>query len=301
MNSRAFGILLGGWLLVGCGDDESTPRPDTTQAADSHSRASPPATCVGGTGPLSTLDTPRQTLPWSLDPSAVVPQDGGTGDPPDADAGGDGSAPTSACQKTIQRGLVTSITCEGTAAVEAGEGGPTLTFGDGSRLIWDSSRIQTRVPLELELDETSVWVSYSESQTVVCPYCGTYSAQAITVREREDGKQLVVAQQGHRLDDLNGSALVLELFGVDSVARPRCSYSVTAYCYTYDRTEFDHALLTDPEQIIRSATLTRVSSENGDYDVLWAHSEENNLRREPPLCSDGPIDASNTGFLAIRR
>ena len=104
-----------------------------------------------------------------------------------------------------------------------------------------------------------------------------------------------------RIDHLAGSALALELFGADSVARPRCSYSVTAYCYTYDRTEFDHALLTDPEQFIPSATLTRVSSENGDYHVLWAHSEQSNLRREPPLCSDGPIDASNTGFLAIRR
>jgi hypothetical protein len=75
---------------------------------------------------------------------------------------------------------------------------------------------------------------------------------------------------------------------------------VTTPCYTYDRTEFDHALLTAPEQFIPNATLTRVSSENGDYDVLWAHSEQTNFPRDSK-CSDPPLDASNTGFLAIRR
>ena len=292
-------MFLCGWSFVGCGDDESSPRPETTTVGDSRSHASPPANCVSGTHPLSTLDTPRQTLPWSLDPSAAAAEDVGTGDPPDAEAGGGGSATLSGCRTFIQPGFITSTTCEGTAVVEAGGAGPTLTFDDGSRLIWDSTKIQTNAPLELELDANSVWVSYSERQTVICPYCGSYSAQAITVREREDGKQLVVAQQGHRLDGLAGSALVRELFGVDSIARPRCSYFVTAHCYTYDRTEFDHALLTDPEQFIPGAELTRVTSENGDYDVLWAHSEHANV--QVVLCSDGPADATNAGFLAIRR
>jgi hypothetical protein len=242
-------------------------------------------------------------MPWSLDASAAAAEDAGMGDPPEADAGagGGGSATRSGCHTVTRAGLDTSTTCEGTAVVEAGEAGPALTFDDGSRLLWDSTKIQTQAPLQLELDANSVWVSYSESKTVLCPYCGSYSAQAITVREREDGRQLVVAQQGHRLDDLAGSALVLELFGADGVARPRCSYFVTAHCYTYDRTEFDHLLLTDPEQFIPGATLTRVRSDNGDYDVLWAHTEHKNLQRDPPLCSDGPVDARDTGFLAIRR
>jgi hypothetical protein len=241
-------------------------------------------------------------LPWSLAASAAASEDAGTDDPAEADAGaGDGgSTSLSGCRTDIQPGRITSTTCEGTAVVEAGEAGPTLIFDDGSRLLWDSTKIQTQVPLQLELDANSVWVSYSESTTVLCPYCGSYSAQGITVREREDGELLVVAQQGHRLDDLAGSALVLELFGADGVARPRCSYFVTAHCYTYDRTEFDHALLTDPEQFIPGAKLTRVRTDNGDYDVLWAHSEHENLERTP-LCSDGPVDANDTGFLAIRR
>jgi hypothetical protein len=297
MNSRVLGVVLSGCTFVACGDDESVRRSDAGPGEDGRSLTSPPAHCVSPTGPLSTWDSPRQTLPWSLDSAAGSAEDTGADAPTDA---GDGDPATaSGCRTTNVPGDVSSTICEGTAAVEAEEAGPTLRFADGSRLIWDSTKIQTEAPLELEFGVTSVWVSYSESKTVVCPFCGTFSAQAITVREREGGTPLVVAQQGHRLDDLAGSALVLELFGVESVARPRCHYSATTHCHTYDRSEFDHALLTDPEQFIPGATLTRVTSEKGDYDVLWAHSEENNLRRA--LCSDGPSVASDTGFLAIRR
>lgn len=286
--------LLCGWSLVGCGDGESTAtRPQLVAAA---------GPCVSPPGAYSTSDTPRQLLPWSLVPAEASAGDGNAGDPSDAAAGaGSGGAATrSGCQTSIQFGVDTSTVCHGTAQVHAGGAGPTLTLDDGSSFTWDSTRIHTEAPLRLELALDSVWVTYSESKTQVCPFCGSYTAQAITVREHENGKLLLVAQQGHRISDVSGSPLLLELFGVDGVARAYCSYSASAGCYTYDRTEFDHAVLTEPEQLIPGATLTRVSSDNGDYDVLWVHSETANLQRKP-LCNDGPIDASDTGFLAIRR
>ena len=268
------------------------------------SEAGSPTVCATSTGPLSTEATPRRTLPWTFVASNRAPDAGAggapgpTSGPPDVDASsGDASSP-SGCEGVPS--FPSTLTCRGGAWLRSTATGPTLTFDDGSQLLWDASGIDTPVakPYILQADGDRVWVDFEQRWWVVCPYCGAYQTDTIEMRESEGGKVRFIAREGDRLSDLS-DAQVTEIFGVTAATRLSCSFHATAGCSEFERSQFDRVLETDPEQVILDATLTRVVSPNGEYDVFWATSSETQITWVPN-CQDGPAVASDTGFAASR-
>lgn len=267
------------------------------------SEAGSPATCAASTGPLSTWDTPRRTLPWTFVAGSPAPDAGTGGAPvptsgsPGIDASSDDASSPSGCEGPSS--AVSPLTCRGGAWLRSTATGPTLAFDDGSQLLWDASGIDTPVaqPYILQADGERVWVAFEQSWTEVCEWCGGYQTKNIEIREGEGGRLRFIAREGAVLPDLP-DAQVTELFGVTSVLRLSCSFHASAGCYGFERSQFDHVLKTEPEQVILDATLTRVVSPNGEYDVFWATSSETQVTRAN--CQDGPAVASDTGFAASR-
>jgi hypothetical protein len=211
---------------------------------------------------------------------------------------GDASSP-SRCEGEPSS-LASALTCRGGAWLRSTATGPTLTFDDGSLLLWDPSGIDTPVarPYILQADGDRVWVAFEQRWTVVCSFCGAYQTKKIEIREGEGGRLRFIAREGAVLPDLS-DAQVTEIFGVTAATRLSCSFHATAFCYEFDRSQFDRVLKTEPEQVILDATLTRVVSPNGEYDVFWAYSSETQVTWVDN-CADGPAVASDTGFAASR-
>ena len=148
------------------------------------------------------------------------------------------------------------------------------------------------------IDGQKVWADFSRSTREVCPVCGSYQTTELQIRTAVDGILLWIGREGVALDDLSPE-LVQELFGVGVHERVSCQTAVAAGCYSAQRLVFDHVLETTPEQVIPAASLRHVNSARGEYDVLWAHSTNYDVGRDPG-CYDGPALASDTGFAASR-
>lgn len=251
------------------------------------------ATCSGSVGGAwSTWQAPRATISWSVS----VATDGGV--PAELDAGptqcahtSDGGTPASGCTGAPGDDL----SCSGAAIVRRSSDALTLELADGSVVAWDPLRVTSPVAQPALADGSHVWVSYRYLTGVVCPFCGTYYNAEIQIRDCTTDRLLWIAREGHTLDDVS-AALVTELFGTSAHEEVECRASGQAGCYPVDRVVYNHVLETTPEQVLPHAVLTRVSSPNGAYDVIWAHSDD--TVGSTSNCADGPGVASDTAFAA---
>lgn len=276
-------------LAGGCGDGgQVAPPPDA--GSDGGSVSPPPdagldgssAACpVDPVAPKSTGDRARPVLPWVWEPA------GGGAD------GGSGSA--GGCITMKSNGP--PLRCRGMAAVSGSPAAPALVFGGAGRLRWDASRVAAAVPPPAVATGAQVWVEYSEDIIWVCPFCGSYQLHALQVRESEGGKILWMGREGQKLGDL-AEGEVRELFGVSARVQPVCQQRFFAGCYDVQRTVLDHVLATTPEQTVRHAKLTRVTTPGGTWEVVWAATQD--LAQRDPRCADGPDPANDSGFAASR-
>jgi hypothetical protein len=233
----------------------------------------------GSPGPLSTQDPPRP-FGWTFTPGSSP-----------ADAGTDWAR----CQTTAA--AYPGTQCVGFAKLQSTGSGPVITFVDGSRLAWDGTLPSSLAPfVTYGGDGDSVWVDYEKHTTVVCPFCGAYTVQTLQFRDSPDGRLRFYDQQGDVLPSLTGQQ-VNDIFGTSATAIQTCTYPRYAGCYTFLRSEYDQQLDTSPPQIVRDATLTKVTVPKGQFMVFWASSMEWYAQRTDG-CSDGPAVASDNGFVA---
>jgi hypothetical protein len=281
-------------ISISCGgqaasvNDGAQP-PDGAGTMTANDGGQPPDGAGGATtcpssppGATSTLEMPRRTVSWTVVAAAA----GG--------GAGDGGIPASGCDDD-QRNW--RIHCRGTARVRTAGAEPELVLGDGSVLRWASAMAAVPVAPPRVAAGDSVWVEYRRVVQSVCPFCGSFTNTEMVLRRNETGEVLWIARDGHRQQDID-VALAQELFGVSFRAQAACNWSFTAGCFTAQRTQHDHVLLTTPERLLPHGRLERVSTPKGAYEVVWAHSTETN--GAVPGCADGPGPASDTAFAASR-
>jgi hypothetical protein len=238
--------------------------------------------------PQSTWDQPRRTVPWILVLAAGT-SDGGVP--------GDGGVDTG-CTSAPVFGGPDDVTCRGVVTARGGGTNLELAFGDLAVLRWDATASSSEVAPPVLADGQTAWVDYRRSITLVCSGCGYYETRLVEVRAVARGPLIWVGREGVGLTEVSAD-LVQELFGVGVHEQLSCHTPIVAGCYRANRRVFDHILDTTPEQLIPAANLRHVNSPKGEYDVLWAHSIEGDVRRDPN-CGDGPFVASDTGFAASR-
>jgi hypothetical protein len=264
-------------------------------------------TCTASTqGPISTWDSPRP-FGWTYS----GPTMGAGGAPATADGGtaatGDGGAAAAADGGAKVTGPATCQTipaaypgtsCEGTATLEALSSGTVIAFADGAKLTWDGTLPSALMPYVVAgATPDTVWVHYQEKYTVVCPFCGAYTTRTLEIRKGDPtGKVRFFDQQGDVLPNLTASQ-VMDIFGTTATPIFTCTFPYYAGCSSYLRSEFDQALGTTPPQTVVDATLTKVTTPNGIFQVIWASSVESYVETQTG-CSDGPGVASDTGFVA---
>ena len=183
------------------------------------------------------------------------------------------------------------------AVLHSGANGPIVTFDGGGELTWTGDLPREAQPYIRSATGDHVQADYEEHEVVVCPFCGSYTTQALEIRDGEGGKVRFHEQSGIVLPNLS-DAEVVDIFGVSASMVAICSFhAVGPSCTTFDRTEYEHVLATTPAQTIPNAGWTAVNSSNGTYQVFWASSVETNFQ-SLPNCADGPAPATDTGFIA---
>lgn len=236
----------------------------------------------------TTWNPPRKTLPWVAIIGNAGNVDAGNG----SNAGVDAAVPPSAgCGAMTAFG---GVTCRGLAGATQSGSALDLVWADGSVLRWDSTIVDKAVARPVVANGDSVWVEFSYAVQVVCPFCGTSNSTSVSIRKAEAGVVIWTGQQGHTLGDVS-DAQAQELFGVSFREQASCHGKVTLGCWTTDRTLYDHILETTPEQVVPHATIARVTTPKGQYDLFWTHSTDD---KATDTCIDGPGLAADTGFAA---
>jgi hypothetical protein len=192
--------------------------------------------------------------------------------------------------------------CEGTATLEALTTGTVVAFADGSKLTWDGTLPSALMPYVVQQaggPPDTVWVHYQDKHTVVCPFCGAYTTRTLEIRNGSGtGKVRFFDQQGNVLANLTPDQ-IMDIFGTTATPTFDCTFPAYAGCNAFLRTEFDQQLGTTPPQTLLDATLTKVTTPNGIFQVIWASSAEGYVQ-PTPYCNatDSPGIASDTGFVA---
>lgn len=255
---------------------------------------------TSGTGGASTCDlrggpqgTPsaRRTIPFTL----TVGSGGAGGAANDArdlelsgqggaGPGGDGCVPNT-----------NGHDCVGEARATRSSGSLAFTFGDGSTLAWTpGSEFIAPPPVG---DGELVFIEYSRYTPPVCPFCGGYTLASLSVRAI-GGPIIWFGQEGSFIQEVEQQR-ALSLFGVGYRRSFACSVpQFNMDCYTIQRDLYDIVLATSPEQRISHATQTRVSTPLGEYEVMWASSEQ--IETHISGCADGRSPARDRGFAASR-
>jgi hypothetical protein len=246
-------------------------------------------TCSAPTqGPFSTADAPRP-FGWTFTgtPAAATAGDAGTSD---------GGAGPAVCQTVPAAYPGTS--CVGLASLRSTASGPAVVFGGGTQLTWDGTLPSALMPYVQQAGTTgdSVWVDYEKRTVVVCPFCGAYTTYTLEIRNSHGGPIRFYDQAGNVLPNLTNSQ-VMDIFGVSAAAIQTCTFPAYAGCNMLLRSEFDHQLQTTPPQTVVDATLTKVTTPSGSFQVIWASSIESYVQTIEG-CGDGPGVASDTGFVA---
>jgi hypothetical protein len=232
--------------------------------------------------PLTTGDRPRATMPWILkrfEPSSS-------------------QAPDASPDQVDTTESVGDETYQGNAWLRLENEKPLLEFENGSKLVWDTSNFEAPIapPYQLKSTGDRVWVIYEKQFSWVCPFCGGHEHKKIEIRDSENGSLRFIAYQG-LLDPALSEEQVQDFFGVSAVKNKKCIFHATPPgCYEFDRTQFDHVLQTSPTQSIPFATLTRIQSPKGTFEVIWSASSESN-KNHIPNCYDGPAIASDSSFV----
>jgi hypothetical protein len=246
-------------------------------------------TCSAPTqGPLSTYDSPRP-FGWTF--SGPTAGAGGAAGAVDA-----GTGPAT-CQ-TVPAAYP-GTDCEGLATLEALTTGTVVAFADGSKLTWDGTLPSALMPYVVQTTSAApdtVWVYYQEKHIVVCPFCGAYTTRTLEIRNSQTSKVRFFDQQGDVLPNLT-EAQIVDIFGATATQTFSCTFPSYAGCYSFLRSQFDEQLATTPPQTILDATLTKVTTGNGIFQVIWASSLESYVEQLQG-CTDGPGVASDTGFVA---
>jgi hypothetical protein len=255
-------------------------------------------TCSAPTqGPVSTYDSPRP-FGWTF----TGPAAGTGGAPAGGDGGtaavGDGGTGPARCRSVSA--AYPGTDCEGTATLEALTTGTVVAFADGSKLTWDGTLPSALMPYVVRQTAgtpDTVWVHYQEKHTVVCAFCGAYTTRTLEIRNGAGtGKIRFFDQQGDVLPTLT-PAQIMDIFGTTATQVFSCTFPTSAGCYNFLRSEFDEQLGTTPPQTILDATLTKVTTPNGMFQVIWASSAESYVEQLQG-CTDGPGVATDTGFVA---
>jgi len=241
-------------------------------------------------GPLSTADSPRP-FGWTF--TAGNPA---TGNRPSGAAGSSGAADagTGPASCVEVPAAYPGFSCVGSTALRSTASGPLIVFADGSQLAWDGTLPAALIPSAA----AAVDVDYERKTTVVCSVCGAYTTNTLVLRDPASGRVIFYDQQGDVLPALS-DATVADIFGVPATALQTCTYQASAGCYRFLRSEYDHQLATSPPQNVADATLTAVTTPNGNFEVIWASSYESYIQREAD-CLDGPGVANDAGFVATR-
>jgi hypothetical protein len=250
-------------------------------------------TCSAPTqGPISTYDSPRP-FGWTY----TGPTAGAGGAPAAGDAGAGVNGPAT-CRTLLA--AYPGTECEGTATLEALVSGTVIAFADGAKLTWDGTLPSALMPYVVQQPggpPDTVWVHYWEAHTVVCPFCGAYTTRTLEIRNGGGaGKVRFFDQQGDVLPNLTAPQ-IMDIFGTTATQIFSCTFPISVGCYSFLRSEFDEQLGTTPPQTILDATLTKVTTPNGMFQVIWASSVEG-YAESYPGCTDGPAIASDTGFVA---
>jgi hypothetical protein len=249
-----------------------------------------PPTCTSGGGPLGTPSA-RRTIPFLLTPGA-----GGAGGAPgnasDLELSGAGGAggELDGCEP-----LAYGYECIGDARATTTGGRLVFTFNDGSNLTWTGS-IGTFVGQPRVIHGESVFITYQHETPPVCPFCGNSSETLIEISRRAE--IIWYGVEGSRLEELNVN-VVRFLLGASYRRSEACVMPPFAVdCYVVERELYDVVLQTVPEQWIRHATPTVVSTPEGEFEVMWASSEQLETRQND--CDDGRLPARDRGFAMSR-
>jgi hypothetical protein len=215
--------------------------------------------------------------------------------PGDEGLGGEGGAASgsSVCTQSYDAGRQLSE-CHGDARVVLADGKLAFEFSDGSVAAWLGN---DEAPAPQVAVGDRVWASFEQTITG-CPFCGNSYSFRCSLRDREGGTLL---HYGEALDppvEID-AATVLELLGVPVRVEAACPFEpLTFACYDVTAERYDHVLETTPEQRIPSGVLTRVTSPNGDYTVIWSTVDVTATRITS--CSDGPVPRDVRRFFASR-
>jgi hypothetical protein len=269
---RSVAWLLAGMGLLACSSspkivadsfDSGTDRPSTGGVPGQDGGLDGPSCLGSGTiaelqaagsiGPLSTLDKPRPAFGWTyVGPTAL---DGGLPSPGDAGSADAGrtvdGAVAARCQ--VLPGLGPNnrgLSCRGNAQLQLRSTGPVVAFADGTELAWNGDLAGYMAPYVQQPAGDAVWVDYEMSWSESHPFADyLHITNTLEIRNGEGGKVRSFTQNGVDLPPLS-DAQVADVFGVAARAVPSCSFQATGGCTTFDRTQYDHLLLTTPNQII---------------------------------------------------
>ena len=251
--------------------------------------------CDAPGGPLATPSV-RRTVPFVLTPWGGTAGTGGAGGAPneasdlELSGAGGGGGELDGCER-----LAYGWECIGEARAMISAGTLIFTFNDDSTLIWAAGAGTHVAPPRVANGEV-VFIEYQHETPPLCTFCGNSSETLIEISRR--GETIWHGSEGSRLEELNVN-FARFLLGATYRRQLACLVPPFAVdCYVVERELYDVVLETVPEQWIPFATPTVVSTPEGEFEVMWASSEQSEYR--DPGCDDGRMPARDRGFAMSR-
>jgi hypothetical protein len=247
-------------------------------------------------GPLS-IPSARSVIPFSL----TVGGAGGEGghaaldDDELAMSGSGGVDSDGGCEP-----IADGFECIGTAITTKRGVALSFEFEDGSMLEWTAVATTYVAPPQVTHGDL-VFIEYEHRTPLptFCPTCGNTTLTSIRLWSAGREQVLWFGREGSSIPEVD-PGYVTSLFQIPyRLSRSCVMEPFRVDCYTaVTRVLYDHVLETTPEQWIPHATLTRVATPGGTYDVVWASSEQTVVR--DANCDDGRFPAQDRGFAASR-
>jgi hypothetical protein len=243
-------------------------------------------------GPLATPSV-RRTVPFVFTPWGGT---GGAGGAPneasdlELSGAGGGGGELDGCER-----LAYGWECMGEARAMTGGGALMFTFNDTSTLAW-APGAGTFVAAPRVVNGERIYITYQQESPPVCAFCGNSSQTLIEISRR--GETIWYGSEGSLLEELNVN-FARFLLGATYRRQLACVVPPFAVdCYVVERQLYDVVLETVPEQWIPFATPTVISTPEGEFEVMWASSEQAEYR--DPGCDDGRMPSRDRGFAMSR-
>jgi hypothetical protein len=208
-----------------------------------------------------------------------------------SDAGSSGCSDSSV---STGQSVTSDATCVGLATASL-DGGPRLTFDDGSSLTWTTNPTSFLPPLLTEGQRVSVGVQRYYRSFMFSPGLSTFYERRVAVQTLE-GAWLWSSAASKFQVPLPSAELTAVLGVGGGAGRPLCE-QILEGCQRTRRVYFEQVLDTSPPTALASGEPTVVTTPNGRWQVSVIRTEQTPLGMR---CADGDDLGTIDGFAFSR-